>query len=71
MSQNNRQLAFPSPSSEGMLLRDYFAAKAMQGLISVDAVWSNDNRAGRSHEEMVAHYAYKQADALLKERESE
>jgi len=42
----------------GMTLRDYFAAKAMQGLIS---------NGGSSHKE-VAQAAYIVADAMLKER---
>jgi hypothetical protein len=43
----------------GMSLRDYFAAKAMQGLIS---------NGGSSHKE-VAQAAYIVAGAMLKERE--
>ena len=58
--------AFPRPFSgtkqyaqEGMTLRDYFAAKAMQGIYArVD--WSV---------EAVAERAYRQADAMLKARE--
>jgi hypothetical protein len=42
-----------------MSLRDFFAAKAMQGLIS---------NGGSSHKE-VAQAAYIVADAMLKERE--
>ena len=59
--------AFPSPTdgmldNEGMTLRDYFAAKAMQGIM-----------AGRfpimlepDAEHKVAEAAYIQADAMLK-----
>lgn len=50
-------------ASEGMTLRDYFAAKAMQGLIA-----SNDDGAGDRIDE-VPMYAYMIADAMLKERE--
>lgn len=44
----------------GMSLRDYFAAKAMQGMISQDVafVYGKD----------VAACAYEIADAMLKER---
>ena len=44
----------------GMTLRDYFAAKAMQGLLS-DPDWRQD-----MDFEDTAHAAYKQADAMLK-----
>jgi len=44
----------------GMTLRDYFAAKAMQGLLS-DPDWRQD-----MDFEETAHAAYKQADAMLK-----
>ena len=47
----------------GMTLRDYFAAKAMQGLIA-----SNDEGAGDRIED-VPGYAYAIADAMLKARE--
>jgi hypothetical protein len=47
-----------------MTLRDYFAAKAMQGLLS-DPDWRQD-----MDFEDTAHAAYKQADAMLKAREA-
>ena len=45
----------------GMTLRDYFAAKAMQGLMG----WST--RVG-CPDEAIAHDAYALADAMLKAR---
>lgn len=45
---------------EGMTLRDYFAAKAMETLAANQA-WS---------EESIAEAAYRQADAMMKARES-
>ena len=48
----------------GMTLRDYFAAKAMQGLLA-DSGWRHD-----MDFEDTAHAAYKQADAMLKAREA-
>ena len=53
----------PDPFSHGMTLRDYFAAKAMQGYIS-DPEWriDMDNRA-------TAYCAYKLADSMLKARD--
>lgn len=47
---------------EGMSLRDYFAAKAMMGLIGFYA--SKDQS-----ESVIADLAYLQADAMLKQRE--
>lgn len=47
---------------KGMTLRDYFAAKAMQGIVSKEI----------SHVSWVEEYAknaYKMADAMLKARE--
>lgn len=45
----------------GMSLRDYFAAKAMQGLAANPKAWDMT-------EEMVAVWAYKAANAMLKAR---
>lgn len=47
--------------SEGMTLRDYFAAKAMNALILEMADW-------KYAPEALAKYAYAQADAMLKAR---
>ena len=48
---------------EGMTLRDYFAAKAMQGVIAgtvkPETVWTPDE---------LAESSYCMADAMLKER---
>jgi hypothetical protein len=60
--------AFPISGSqyrhtEGMSLRDYFAAKAMQAIVSKEV----------SHVSWVDEYAknaYKMADAMLKAREA-
>jgi hypothetical protein len=49
--------------NEGMTLRDYFAAKAMQSAllaIPLDTAKSGDKE--------LAHFAYAMADAMLKER---
>lgn len=74
--------AFPSPETEnydpvpGMSLRDYFAAKAMQGIVGA-AVFDQKaedmmKRAGidvkRDTEAFVALVAYDIADAMLAER---
>ena len=49
----------------GMTLRDYFAAKAMQGLIASheEGYWWKCNSYT-----MGARYSYRFADAMLKER---
>ena len=58
----NKEPAFPvSPYKSGMTLRDYFAAQAMQGLLS-DGV-------GSLSDEELADWAYKLADAMMKARD--
>ena len=64
--------AFPVPSlihnghvSHGMTLRDYFAAKAMQGILTYGYPITHELKA----EHKIAVAAYKQADAMLKARE--
>ena len=77
MSNNNGGPAFPFGQtdsmsgqlvngwgSEGMTLRDYFAAKAMQGLLS-----SANFSAEFINEGHIFAAAYKMADAMIKERE--
>jgi len=57
---------YPTDSFEpvdGMSLRDYFAAKAMQGICShQDTVVLNDDG--------IASYAYEMADAMIKARDA-
>jgi len=62
MSKNDGGPAFPQQTDitlafDGMTLRDYFAAKAMQGLLQY--AYAHADRAS---------VAYKAADAMLKER---
>lgn len=52
------------PAEPGMSLRDYFAAKAMQGLLA-----QSMGTAGGSDPAHGALYAYAMADAMLKERD--
>ena len=47
----------------GMTLRDYFAAKAMQGILACDV------DCGPEHVLIIAGNAYKMADTMLKARE--
>ncbi|MNP70642.1 hypothetical protein D3C76_1669020 [compost metagenome] len=66
---NKDTFAFPTPASEygghgtafGMTLRDYFAAKALQGICAHPDTW------GRQVNE-VAQVAYELADAMLAAR---
>jgi len=62
--------AFPRPYSgtsqfaqEGMGLRDYFAAKAMQGMLS-------ENSGIRYPTDELVDFAYQVADAMMKAREA-
>ena len=56
--------AFPTAmnQTEGLTIRDYFAAKAMQGIVA------NPSAQGMSYRE-ISDRAYTQADAMLKARE--
>ena len=47
----------------GMTLRDYFAAKAMEGFLVCDTKYASDA-------DMIARDAYVMADAMLKAREA-
>ncbi len=49
----------------GMTLRDYFAAAALQGIISDASVPASSKKDG----ELVSRSAYEYADAMLKARE--
>ena len=56
--------AFPIEGySNGISIRDYFAAKVMQGLSSNPETWSN-------HDDKLAEMAYQAADAMLRAREA-
>lgn len=61
--------AFPNylqmAPQDGMTLRDYFAAKALQGLITDTSM-----RFGGDYDACTAGMAYSLADAMLKAREA-
>ena len=77
----NNPPAFPTgtgvtPYNSGMTLRDYFAAKALQGYISArgwhpDFTYPADFNfdAGKRAADAVAVASYQYADAMLKARE--
>ncbi len=69
MTRPDNPHAFPQPdasgriSEEGMSLRDYFAARAMQGMVvGTEYVGLGPER--------IAVDAYELADAMLKERDN-
>ena len=82
MSNTNKpESAFPStfkslsPEEEqvhrwGMTLRDYFAAKAMQGLIARESAAAFNFEACPNDPWRVALWAYDVADQMLKVREA-
>jgi len=62
-----KQSAFPISGSqyrhtEGMTLRDYFAAKAMQGMLAACTGWSD------AEQQRLSKCSYKMADEMLKAR---
>ncbi len=64
MSKDNGGPAFPSETNSdyfyGMTLRDYFAAKAMQGLLA--------DMVEETTAQKLAECSYSVADAMLQER---
>ncbi len=81
----DKEYAFPhdmthlhEPVTAGMTLRDYFAAKVLQGYISAKAWHPNfkfpsdfNYEADREAAQAVSESAYKYADAMLKARGQE
>ncbi len=57
---------WPTATSSGITLRDYFAAKAMQGMFASDTDDWNEQGDWTSR----AESAYEMADAMLKAREA-
>jgi hypothetical protein len=60
MKEIHKEQAFPDEGNYGISIRDYFAARALQGLISTE---------GAGSAERYAEIAYKLADAMLKARD--
>lgn len=70
----NNEPAFPLPLGsettqgyEGMTLRDYLAAKAMQGILANPGTASDEKGADRAIQ-VISEISYKMASAMLKER---
>lgn len=53
----------------GMTLRDYFASKAMQGLLSNPKLHQHIIKEGGAYGGWLEHSAYGWADAMMKARE--
>jgi hypothetical protein len=64
-NNNNNEPAFPSDSFQdrGMTLLDYFAAKSMAAMLSIEQVHFD------SAETQIATWAYQQADAMIQVRQ--
>ena len=60
---NNNPAYFTDNHAVSMTLRDYFAAKAMTGLLTAEIVGEYSN-------EHVAEISYRIADAMMKAREA-
>jgi hypothetical protein len=74
MKQNDGGPAFPHDITKrsdayGMTLRDYFAAKAMQGVLANGMSKYKVNGTAISGADTLAICAYTMADAMLAERE--
>ncbi len=61
--------AFPTHKEEGMELRDYFAAKAMQALITNSAVIEEIELEGAPFPDVVSMMAYEVADKMMEARD--
>jgi hypothetical protein len=62
MNTDLTQATFPDQYKDGMTLRDYFAAKAMQAMISCASLTATPDT--------FAEQAYIVADAMMRARES-
>ena len=61
MNSSIKDQAFPDENNYGISIRDYFAAKAMQGILTDPDITMGADK--------IAEWAYAQADAMLKARE--
>ena len=80
----NNKKAYPSQEIDfngnqhlGMDLRDYFAAKALEGIHANSEMWRSmcmdrtnctRDKEKDTHEDYVAQQCYRMADAMIKER---
>ena len=64
MREDQKQQAFPDDGHFGISIRDYFAVRAMQGMLSNSELTTAIN----SHDQF-AELSYRMADAMLRARE--
>ena len=64
MREDLMQQAFPDEGNFGISIRDYFAVRAMQGMLSNSELTTVIN----SHDQF-AELSYRMADAMLRARE--
>jgi hypothetical protein len=64
-----KPLDYWGDQNQGMTLRDYFAAKAMQGGIDLVPHMATP-KVDKTVPQIIAEMAYEYADAMLKEREA-
>lgn len=60
-------VGYPYPDA-GMTLRDYFAGRALQGLLSNPKLHQHILKAGGAYSGWVEESSYSWADAMIKER---
>ena len=76
MTKDTGGPAFPAPAGvshiteQGMTLRDYFAAKAMQGLLSNPKLQNEILKQGGCHSGWIETSAWAFADEMLKARKA-
>ncbi len=56
------------PGCPGMALRDYFAAKAMQGQLTLSPSETQEGQTIHRNADTLAEWSYQIADAMLKRR---
>ena len=66
----NNPPAFPDWTKDGMTLRDYFAAKALQGFLPDAFQEAPDNYPAKKLAPFWASMAYQLADEMLKARQT-
>ena len=63
MNNSIKDQAFPDENNYGISIRDYFAAKALQGIMACNGVYEDEKK--------LAQWCYEQADAMLEAREQQ
>ena len=66
----NQVLAFPGAEADGMTLRDYFASKALQGIIAKYGNKPPYNGEDEDETDEFARWAYEIADYMLEWRKA-